>query len=255
MYVQPSAMGLQGYFPYGMGDVTPTQITSAGISVGAAAASIAGFGAIAGPIGAIAGVLVGIFTQVFKGCGQTCVLTSDEANQVQSALQQNLAAWNASQKTESEQQAALANFNYAWSQLEQVCSNPSMGAPGQRCISERQFGGVSAWCCSAPPCSSMSAAEAAVSSCSTPSSESCNGGPPCCTGCDYWKVYYYPIANDPDVISDDTATLPIGSTVGASTGTVSGTSLQGTVSVGGLSIPTPVLLLAGAAILAVVVLQ
>ena len=252
MYVQPSAMGLSGYFPYGMGDLSPTQISSPIISVGSAAASIAGFGSIAGPIGAIAGVLVGIFSQVFKGCGQQCTLSSNEANQVQTALQQNLAAWNASQKTQAEQTSALANFDYAWSQLEQVCGNPSMGNPGQRCLSERQRGGVSHWCCTAPPCTASSGP---YDSCSVPSSQSCNGGPPCCTGCDYFKVYRDPIANDPAVIANESAVLPIGSTVGSSNGAVTGLSeiSSGTVSIGSVQIPTSLLLLAGAAVLVVVV--
>jgi hypothetical protein len=247
-------MGLQGYFPYGMGDLSPTQISSPIISVGSAAASIAGFGAIAGPIGAIAGVLVGLFTQLFSGCGQSCTLTSQEANQIVAQLQQNLAAWNASQKTQSEQTAALANFDYAWSQLEQFCGQPSMGSAGQRCISERERGGVSNWCCKATPCSSMTPAQAQFASCSVPSSQSCNAGPPCCSGCDMFKTLRDPIALDPAVIEDESATLPIGSTVGAS-GTVAGVSTTGTVSIGSLSIPTSLLLLGGAAVLAVVVLS
>ena len=242
-------MGLSAYFPRGMGDVSTQQIGGDVISAGTAIASIAGFGAIAGPIGAIAGVLIGIFTQVFKGCGQSCILTSNEANQVQTALQQNLAAWNSSQKTESEQTAALANFDYAWSQLEQVCGNPSMGDPGVRCLSERQRGGVSHWCCTAPACTASSGP---YDSCSVPSSQSCNGGPPCCTGCDYFKVYRDPIANDPAVIPDESAVLPIGS---SPTGAVSDSTSTGTVTIGSVSIPTSVLVLAGVGLLAVVVLS
>ena len=266
MYVQPSAMGLSGYFPYGMGDAPPPgNLVSTGgsligntINLGVQTGQIAEegitatIGSVAGPIGQIAGTLISLFMQVFSGCGQTCTLTSKQANQVQSALQQNLAAWNASQKTQTEQAAALANFDYAWSQLQQVCGSPSMGNAGVRCLSERQRGGVSHWCCTAPPCTASSGP---YDSCSVPSSQSCNGGPPCCTGCDYFKVYRDPIANDPAVIANESAVLPIGSTVGASSGAVTGLSQisSGTVSIGSVQIPTSLLLLVGAAVLVVVV--
>lgn len=254
MYMSASHMGLAGTLPYGLGQ-SASQLASSGISVGTAVASIAGFGAIAGPIGAIAGTLIGIFTQVFSGCGQTCVLSSNEANQVQTALQNNLAAWNASQKTQTEQTAALANFDYAWSQLQQVCGNPSMGSAGQRCLSERERGGVSHWCCTAPRCTANSGP---YDSCSVPSSSSCNGGPPCCTGCDYFKVYRDPIANDPAVIPDQHALLPPGSTVGGVStvpASASPSSFAGTVTVGSVQIPMSVLVLAGVGILALAVLS
>ena len=214
-------------------------LLSSGIAVGVstglleAGGTLAAFGAIAGPIGAIAGVLTGIFMQVFSGCGQTCTLTSDAANKVAAALQQNLNAWNASQKTQSEQAAALANFDYAWSQLQQVCGSPSMGNAGVRCLSERQRGGVSHWCCKA--------------SNAVHSDQPCNGGPPCCTGCDYFVTLRDPIANDPNVVPDEHAVLPIGSSTGA------GSLTSGSVSVGSIQIPTSVLLLAGVGLLAVVV--
>lgn len=241
MYMSAQHMGLSAYFPRGMG-VTNTQIAE---TVAAALTPIP----IVGQIAQIGAQLFALFSQVFSGCGQTCTLTSQEANQVQTALQQNLAAWNASQKTESEQTAALANFDYAWSQLQKVCGSPSMGNAGVRCLSERQRGGVSHWCCTAPACTASSGP---YDSCSVPSSQSCNGGPPCCMGCDYFKVYRDPIANDPNVIPDESAVLPIGS---SPTGAVSDSTSTGTVTIGSVSIPTSVLVLAGVGLLAVVVLS
>ena len=77
---------------------------------------LVGFSVITGPIGAaiagaiaIAQLLVGIF----QGCGQTCVEASNIANQVEPALQQNLAAYLASPvRTVSMQAAFLNNFQH-----------------------------------------------------------------------------------------------------------------------------------------------
>lgn len=127
----------------GVGQVTPAQgisLATTGITAGSAIAGATAIGAVAGPIGAIAGALAGLLTNIFKGCGSSCTLTSDEANQVEQALQQNLEAYFASPRTQADQTAALANFDNTWAQLVQYCGNPSFGQAGQNCVSDREEG-------------------------------------------------------------------------------------------------------------------
>ena len=70
--------------------------------------------ASSGPIGAAIGGRIAIsqlLVGIFQGCGQTCVEASNIANQVEPALQQNLAAYLASPvRTVSMQAAAINNF-------------------------------------------------------------------------------------------------------------------------------------------------
>ena len=115
-------------------------LATTGVVVGASIAGATAIGAIAGPIGAIAGVLVSLLASVFKGCGSSCTLTSDAANQIEQALQQNLEAYMSSGHTQAEQTAALANFDNTWAQLEQYCGQASFGTAGQNCISDREAG-------------------------------------------------------------------------------------------------------------------
>lgn len=115
-------------------------LATTGVAVGATIAGATAIGAIAGPIGAIAGALVALLSSVFKGCGSSCTLTSDAANQVEQLLQQNLQAYMSSGHTQAEQAAALANFNNTWAQLEQYCGQASFGTAGENCISDREAG-------------------------------------------------------------------------------------------------------------------
>jgi hypothetical protein len=71
-----------------------------------------------------------------QGCGQTCITASNDANQVEVLLRQNLAAYLAGQKTQAD---ALAYFDAAWAQLQQVCAGIS-GDAGAHCVSDRQQG-------------------------------------------------------------------------------------------------------------------
>jgi hypothetical protein len=77
-----------------------------------------------------------------SGCGQTCIVTSQWANQAEDALKRNLAAYMAlpSPRTPAQQQVALANFDAIWGTLQQQCGQPSVGNAGVRCISDRQAG-------------------------------------------------------------------------------------------------------------------
>lgn len=77
-----------------------------------------------------------------SGCGQTCVITSQWANQAAQALQQNLDAYRAmpTPRPRSAQQLAIQNFDQIWQTLVQQCSQPNLGDAGKRCISDRQQG-------------------------------------------------------------------------------------------------------------------
>jgi hypothetical protein len=77
-----------------------------------------------------------------SGCGQTCIVTSQWANQAADALQQVLDGYFAlpAPRTDAQKAVAVANFNTIWNQLKKMCSDPSVGDAGKRCISDRQQG-------------------------------------------------------------------------------------------------------------------
>jgi hypothetical protein len=109
--------------------------------------TLAAAGAIAGPVGAVVGAAIGLVTMGIEallnsGCGQSCIITSDWANQAESLLQQNVQAYFSipTPRPYADQQAAIANFNQIWNYLVSQCSNPQLGAAGQSCISDRQEG-------------------------------------------------------------------------------------------------------------------
>lgn len=148
----------------GLGDASlDTRITNFGIntagSIGTAFA--AGSGALAGTASAL-GISTGVLTAGIgaalagvtllvdhlianSGCGQTCIVASDFANQAEVLLKQNLAAWNAEPHTVSNQQQALANYAALWNKLMQLCGDPALGNAGKRCISDRERAGKFPW--------------------------------------------------------------------------------------------------------------
>ena len=63
-------------------------------------------------------------------------------NQGEVIMKANLAAWNNSPKSFATQAKALQNFDDAWNAITNFCGRASEGSPGQRCISERQRGGI-----------------------------------------------------------------------------------------------------------------
>ena len=79
-----------------------------------------------------------------SGCGQTCIVSTQFANQANAALQQNIEAYFAlpTPRPLSAQRAALSNFDtlWAWLQAPGQCGNPNLGSAGQRCITDRQAG-------------------------------------------------------------------------------------------------------------------
>lgn len=119
---------------------------------------------LAGPIIGAAMAGISLIISLFNKQAQNKVATTAIVNKVAPYLQQNLAAWNQSQKTQSEQAQALQNFDSLWQQVVSQCSQPQFDGPGERCISDRQRGSTK--------------------------------------GYDWFKLYRDPIANDPHVIPD-----------------------------------------------------
>lgn len=165
---------------------------------------------VAGPfIQAAASVAVAIET-MFSGCGQTCVETSQAANQVGALLSQNLSNY-LSQPVHyaSIQSAALTVFDQAWAQLQQTCGNPQFGAAGQRCISDRQAGACT-W-----KSSTYGWVQGSDGSWKYVQSGPAGSGGQCWN---WFSGYRDPIANDPTVVPDPVA----GGTTGAGGASISG---------------------------------
>ena len=168
----------------GFGAVNPVQgaISATGTAAGSTAALLIG-GAAGGPIGlAIAGVITALaplITGVIEGCGESCEVTTQWANQAESALQQNIAAYFSlpAPRSTVDQAAALANFTAIWNALVDNCNNAALGDPGQRCITDRQNGACTWKQTTTPP-----------------------WGSPVQGACwNWWNGYHDPIANDPAV--------------------------------------------------------
>lgn len=99
---------------------------------------------IGGAVAAVALALTAWFNR--KGPKQK-VATTEIVEKLANAqgtgiMQQNLQAYMAGPHTVSSQAQALANFDAAWQWLLENCGAPEMGDPGERCISERQRGGM-----------------------------------------------------------------------------------------------------------------
>ena len=235
MYLPSTSPYLQRSRLRGLGALSPGAQTAEAISIAGASTTVGilvAMGTLGGPIGAaIAGLLAitPLIVNLFSGCGQTCIQATKIANQAAAVLDQNLKAYFSSPtRTASMQAAALNNFDTVWNAVLQGCGQPALQQAGQRCISERQRGGASNWCCAGNP----NAVKVADSAC---------GNPPCCTGCDWFILYRDPIANDsaiqPDPVSQAGASLL--SSIGVNPSTM----------VGG--VPVSKLLLPAAALLAV----
>lgn len=95
---------------------------------------------VAGPAIAAALQITAVIASFFKGCGSTCTLTSNEVNQVEPYMQQNLAQYLAAPVSAATQQEALNNFNQLWQGVVNYCSQPSMASAGKACITDRQSG-------------------------------------------------------------------------------------------------------------------
>ena len=95
---------------------------------------------VAGPAIAAALQITAVIASFFKGCGSTCTLTSNEVNQVEPYMQQNLAQYLAAPVSAATQQEGLNNFNQLWQGVVNYCSQPSMASAGKACITDRQSG-------------------------------------------------------------------------------------------------------------------
>jgi len=207
----------------GMGDTATTVIQS---STGAATTLLGATGAsaaIGADIGitsaavaipvvgvAIAGIaLLAEYLIANSGCGVTCVETSSWANQAATILGQNIAVYFALPvpRSQSSQAAALATFDKVWAQLVANCSQAGTGTAGQACISDRQAGACK-WKALAPQ----------------------YPGEPAAGECWNWfNGYRDPIANDPNVADDVTATATnpaayVASSVGSAVSSLAGMS-------------------------------
>lgn len=174
--------------------------------------------ALAMPIigAAIMAATLGIELILNSGCGQTCIISSNWANQAETLLTQNARAYFALPAPRSAEQKAqaLANFDNVWNYLSQQCSNPQLGNAGVRCIQDRMTGACTWKQTHAPEFP----------------------GEPDVGQCWNWfSGYRDPIANDPAVVTTTTVSSPLDSIAGPS----------GTSTIGGLD--TGSLALAGAA--------
>ena len=200
----------------GLGATQDVYLESAGASI-AAAAPLTG---PAAPFVAIGGLIVSFLGQmgIGSGCGQTCVLSTQYANQAEALLRQNINAYFAvpTPRPQSVQTAALQNFSAIWNDLQQQCSNPQLGTAGQNCISDRQSGACK-W--------------------KQPASSVPPWGSPAAGDCwNWWNGYHDPIANDPNVVPDSALSSTAVNSVTQAAGTPGATTSM-----------LPLLMLAGAA--------
>ncbi len=148
---QTAARDVQIYGSVGAGAATAVigSIASAGGSIlGIAASSLV---PIVGPALAAATMLIQSLV-ANSGCGQTCIVTSQWANQAAAALQQVKDAYFAlpAPRTNAQKAVALANGQDIWRTLQQQCGQPGTGDAGKRCISDRQAGACT-WHQAYPP--------------------------------------------------------------------------------------------------------
>jgi len=203
----------------GMGQATTTsgQIsTTAGAAAGAVgatssllvAAGVLQAVPVAGQIAGAVLAITAIVASLFKGCGSSCVLTSDEVNSVEPYMQQNLSEYLAAPVSAATQQEALNNFAQLWQGVVNYCSQPSMSSAGKNCISDRQQGS-----CAYKTSPGGWQQNNGVWTYVYPGA---NGSGSTCWN---WFVGYHdPIANDPRISAASSATSAVSSAVSALTG-------------------------------------
>jgi len=226
----------------GLAAGSPTIAQTAGTLIsggtGIATAAAAGASLTIPIIGAALGVVtLAIEAIVNSGCGQSCVITSNWANEAENQLQNNISEYFSipAPRPQSAQSTAIQNFMTVWNYLYQECSAASLGQPGADCIEDRQSGACKWKQTSDSPLLAYP-------------------GEPQPGQCwNWWNGYHDPIANDPDVVSDATyaANLAAASSAStSSTSTAAGTSTTSMASTAtSSSSVSPILLMAGAALL------
>ena len=145
-------MALASY--HGLGDYQSLNLALQ--SVGAATPAVMGTlvathvlaaSTVGGPVGiaigaAVAGVSI-LISQLFKPDTDK-IYATNIVNAVEPYMKQNLAAWQGSTKTRSEQQVCLANFDYLWQRVVSSCQG-NYGSAGVACVADRQRGGKWDW--------------------------------------------------------------------------------------------------------------
>lgn len=206
--------GFKGF--RGLG-TTSAQQTATIESLGATAATttsaiLVSLDVIGGPVGiAISGIIAaGIaIASLFKGCGQTCVEATSIANQAGTIISQAFNAYMASPiHYASMQQAFLALFDSTTAAMDQACSDPSLGAAGQACISDRQRGSCK-WKVNAFGWQQNNGVWTYIPAGAAGSGNTC------------WDPYVGirdPVANDPTVVPDPSSTDSTASLVDTVTG-------------------------------------
>lgn len=213
-----------GVYGRGLG-TTDQQIAGAVGSAGTSVVStLVYLGTITGPVGAAASgiiaagvALFNVLESVFSGCGQTCIAATTVVNQLALILQQNLDAYMSSPvHYYSMQQQALANFDTTWQRVVAGCSDPALGAAGQRCIGDRQRGACHYKTSPGGWSNGVYTTPGAADSGDT---------------CWNWFVGYRdPIANDPTVVPDPVSAGPAQTTQTIQVGTnPNGTPIYGQV--------------------------
>jgi len=133
----------------GLGLTTGQAVTS-GVAIAGSSTvgALVAVGAIGGPIGAAIGGAIGLlgmaFNSLFAPDTQKIQATQD-VNQEEVYLKQNLAQWDSEPQTIANQQAAETVFNQVWAQTVSLLSNPALGSAGTTGISDRQRGGKLDW--------------------------------------------------------------------------------------------------------------
>lgn len=156
-----------------LGQVTPAAVAQTGgaIAAGFTPQIALALGLSVPVVGAaIAGVTLAVTALLSRKSGRQKLAATEIVEDIEPLLRDNLASYEASERTRADQQAALENFDRLWNYVETACSDPALGSAGVRCINERKRGGSAPWC-------------------------------PTATGCDWFTLYRDPIANDPEVRS------------------------------------------------------
>lgn len=140
----------------GMGNFTPAQlaqqiggITGAAATGALSAASLAGLITVSAGVIPLIGVGIAAVTAAVSlilnsGCGQTCIVTSNWANNAEQLLLQNIQSYFSlpSPRSQTAKNVALANFDNVWSYLSQQCGSGAIGVTtaGIDCTKDRARG-------------------------------------------------------------------------------------------------------------------
>lgn len=134
----PIAMGFGALAPQNQNIANAA--ASAASLTGTLAAALSGIPIIGPAVNAAVSIGLAL-ANIFAGCGQSCVLATNLANQAEPLLQNNLDTYMSAPIHYASLQAAyLNNFDLTWNALVSACSNPQLGAAGQSCISDREQG-------------------------------------------------------------------------------------------------------------------